>query len=226
MRILISHDFTCPAFIPTPAVVDPILPKCICGADEGLTPLREYLHAKRDDFEAPEVQELRAKLTKWGGQSSQMRLTITESQRMALCSLIAEYLRKPDHTEVFINCSAGPPVETTPESLLDLFLNEVQAPTTEREVPDELDVWVAHDLLDGILRGETGPVKFAKGVQTDRARVARDVLCWFLGHKNGDEFVGNIEKMKAALKEAGIEMFKKRGTDGTKLAVQDGRRPH
>jgi hypothetical protein len=43
-------------------------------------------------------------------------MTLTESQRMALLDLVAEYIRTPGHTEVFID--VGRRVETTPESLL------------------------------------------------------------------------------------------------------------
>lgn len=52
-----------------------------------------------------------------------MRVEITESQRMALVTLLGEYIRTPEHTEVFINCSEPIAVETTPEELFNLFMN-------------------------------------------------------------------------------------------------------
>lgn len=46
---------------------------------------------------------------------------ISESQRMALCSVIAEQMRTPDATEVHIDCSRYPAVETTLGDLLAIF---------------------------------------------------------------------------------------------------------
>lgn len=46
---------------------------------------------------------------------------ISESQRMALCSVIAEQMRTPDATELHIDCSRFPAVETTLGDLLAIF---------------------------------------------------------------------------------------------------------
>lgn len=48
-------------------------------------------------------------------------ITITNSERMALCDLISDYISKSDHTERFIDIAED--TETTPTDLLCKFLN-------------------------------------------------------------------------------------------------------
>lgn len=79
---------------------------------------------------------------------------------------------------------------------------------SDRPIPTKDEIIEAHDLLDGILRGECHPVRFEHGEMEDRARVARDVLCWILGHEHGDEAAHNFGKMKQALKDAGITIHR------------------
>jgi hypothetical protein len=50
-----------------------------------------------------------------------MLIELTQSQLMALKDLVADYLLKPDHIEVFIDIAGGEtgqPVETRPEEIL------------------------------------------------------------------------------------------------------------
>lgn len=47
---------------------------------------------------------------------------LTESQRIALCTILSEHLRRPDASELHIDCSTFPAVETTPGELLAKFL--------------------------------------------------------------------------------------------------------
>ena len=72
-----------------------------------------------------------------------------------------------------------------------------------------MEIIEAHDLLDGILRGEIKGVAFDKGEMEARARVARDVLCWILGHDSQEEFQKNVDAMKRRVVEAGYEMHLK-----------------
>jgi hypothetical protein len=48
------------------------------------------------------------------------RLELTNAQRIALCTIISEYLQNPTHVETFVDVIAQ--VETTPEELLRLLL--------------------------------------------------------------------------------------------------------
>jgi hypothetical protein len=47
---------------------------------------------------------------------------LTESQRMALCTLIIDYQMGPNHGCKFTDCSVDPAVTTTPEDLLAIFV--------------------------------------------------------------------------------------------------------
>jgi len=60
---------------------------------------------------------------------------LTESQRMALCTLIAEFMQTPDATKRFINFSQSPAVETTPEDLLVVFM--MRTNVVEASAPPE-----------------------------------------------------------------------------------------
>jgi hypothetical protein len=55
-----------------------------------------------------------------------LAFTLTNSQRMALCTLLAEYMRQSELSGVtcnsFLDCSQDPAVETTTEELLGLFM--------------------------------------------------------------------------------------------------------
>lgn len=47
---------------------------------------------------------------------------LTESQRMAVCSLLSEHMRCPGASEVYVDCSQSPVVKTTPGDLLTIFM--------------------------------------------------------------------------------------------------------
>jgi len=56
-------------------------------------------------------------------------IELSRSQLMALRSLVAEHLLCPRRSEVFVDCSHRPSVDTTPEELLALLMN---APREDR----------------------------------------------------------------------------------------------
>jgi hypothetical protein len=68
--------------------------------------------------------------------SGKFQLEITRSQQMALLDLIMEHLGRKDSTEVFINCSESPEVETTPGELLALISKAHYEPS-----PEELEAF-------------------------------------------------------------------------------------
>lgn len=67
-----------------------------------------------------------------------MKIEVTNSQRMALCTLISDYMRMPETIERFVDCSIEPVVETTPPELLNLFMDApASAELCECGVPAE-----------------------------------------------------------------------------------------
>ncbi len=67
-----------------------------------------------------------------------------------------------------------------------------------------VEIQRAHDLLRGILLGET-PLDvspFEQPVLTS----ALDALCFVLKHDHNQTFAGNLERMERLLREAGVEL--------------------
>ena len=51
-----------------------------------------------------------------------MKIEMTNTQRMAVATVIAEYMRTPDPIQEITDCSAQPPVSTKLSELLPLFM--------------------------------------------------------------------------------------------------------
>jgi hypothetical protein len=62
-------------------------------------------------------------------------LELTLSEKMALTDALVEHIRCPNSTEVFVNCSEAPPVETTIGELIRLVTDAKYVPAPE-EIPD------------------------------------------------------------------------------------------
>jgi hypothetical protein len=102
-------------------------PTAAPGAKDGASEVQRCLHGKSqdehceqcvidseaDDPPAPDAGNVAP---------GERYVVLTESQRMALCTVISEQMRRPDGPEVHIDCSQSPPVETTLGDLLAIFM--------------------------------------------------------------------------------------------------------
>ena len=72
-------------------------------------------------------------------------------------------------------------------------------------IRDPNEIQRAHDLLIGILLGETPYhlTKEAKG----RYSMMACVLCWVLQHDHNPRFAELLKEVEAAIKEAGLELY-------------------
>jgi hypothetical protein len=69
---------------------------------------------------------------------------------------------------------------------------------------DEI-IW-AHDVLDGVLRNDSGMDLGIDETTKEKMRYQRDVLCWILLHHDRDAFQSNLELLVAHAKEHGFEL--------------------
>lgn len=62
-------------------------------------------------------------------------IELTMSQKMALTDALVEHIRCPNSTEVFVNCSETPPIETSIGELIRLVTDAKYIPAPA-EIPD------------------------------------------------------------------------------------------
>jgi hypothetical protein len=62
-------------------------------------------------------------------------IELTMSQKMALTDALVEHIRCPNSTEVFVNCSEQPPIETSIGELIRLVTDARYVPAPA-EIPE------------------------------------------------------------------------------------------
>lgn len=77
-------------------------------------------------------------------------IELTRSELMALRDIVAHYLIIPTHSEVFVDCSERPAIETTPEQLLARLMG-----VTRRARPAPVNAY--HDHLDACTQCRDNP---------------------------------------------------------------------
>jgi len=65
-------------------------------------------------------------------------------------------------------------------------------------IRDERQIQRAHDILVGVIRGETPPILMDEAGRNGM-QAAIDTLCWVLHHDHNPAFSDNLAKVEAAL---------------------------
>lgn len=100
-----------------------------------------------------------------------MKIELTNSQRMAICTLLAEYERGSDPIVEFTDCSENPPVTINLEELLPLFMGP-RSPVVWNDTPlNRARATGRHEAIDAESKPEIAPTLL--GMMGDCNHLAR-----------------------------------------------------